>query len=73
MKFTLFTPVCPSICLMAPEVKERLRGGFMLLKISGYLVWANLSCLIKTVFLILFSALNLLPSSDNIVCHDMVS
>lgn len=54
---------------MAPGVKERLRGGFMLLKISGCLVWANLSCLIKTALLILFSALNLLPS-DDLLCRE---
>lgn len=55
---------------MAPGVKERLGGGFMLLKISGCLVWANLSCLIKRALLILFSALNLLPSSDDLLCHE---
>lgn len=33
-------------------VKERLRGGFMLLKVSGCFVWANVSRLIKTVLLI---------------------
>lgn len=65
MKFTLFTPACPPICLMTLGVKEKLRGGFMLLRISGCFVWANLFCLIKTVFLILCSAFNLRPPSDN--------
>ena len=73
MKFTLFTPVWPSIFLMTPGVKERLRGGFVLLKISGYFVWANLSFLIKTVLLILINALKLLPPSDNLLFHNAIS
>ena len=73
MKFTLFTPVWPRICLMTPGVKERLRGGFMLLKISGSFVWANLSFLIKTVLFILINTLKLLLPFDNFMFCNTVS
>lgn len=72
MKFTLFTPVCPSICLMTFGVKERSKGRFTLLKISGGFVWANLSYLIETVPLILISALCVLPPDNFLFFHNAV-
>lgn len=53
-------------------VKERSKGGLTLLKISGGFVWANLSYLIKTVPLILISALCVLPADNFLFFHNAV-